>query len=143
MRSGVGEKGRQGPRAKQRGFTIGDLAQEFGVSLRTLRFYVDRGMLSPRRDGATRIYSENDRTRLVTILKGKQLGFTLTEIGETLDATTGVGGLKLSLDLVDQQLSALEDQKRKIEQGLEELRATRERIVGGSRNQDPTTADEA
>jgi DNA-binding transcriptional MerR regulator len=79
----------------------------------------------------------------VTILKGKQLGFTLTEIGEILDATTGAGGLKLSLDLVDQQLSALEDQKRKIEQGLEELRATRERIVGGSRNQDPTTADEA
>src|SRR5688572_31470451 len=61
-------------------YTIGDLAREFGVTLRTLRFYEDRGLLSPRRDGTARIYSARDRDRLSVILKGKQLGFTLTEI---------------------------------------------------------------
>jgi DNA-binding transcriptional MerR regulator len=120
----------QFPIEEEREFTIGDLAQEFGVSLRTLRFYEDRGMLSPRRDGATRIYSDNDRARLETILKGKQLGFTLTEIGEMLtDTGDGDGGLKLSLALVEQQLAALEEQKREIEQGLDELRATRARLL--------------
>ena len=61
-------------------YTIGDLAREFGVTLRTLRFYEDRGLLSPRRDGTARIYDARDRERLSVILKGKQLGFTLTEI---------------------------------------------------------------
>ena len=60
-------------------YTIGDLAREFGVTLRTLRFYEDRGLLSPRRDGTARIYDPRDRERLSVILKGKQLGFTLTE----------------------------------------------------------------
>jgi DNA-binding transcriptional MerR regulator len=128
-----GDEGTQFPSEKEREFMIGDLAQEFGVSLRTLRFYEDRGMLAPRRDGATRIYSDSDRARLVTILKGKQLGFTLTEIGEMLtDTGDGDGGLKLSLALVEQQLAALEDQKREIEKGLEELRATRAQLLGNT-----------
>ena len=68
------------PADSDRSFTIGDLAREFGVTLRTLRFYEDRGLLSPRRDGTARIYDLRDRDRLSVILKGKQLGFTLTEI---------------------------------------------------------------
>ncbi|HSP25438.1 MAG TPA: MerR family transcriptional regulator [Saliniramus sp.] len=130
---GTGDDERQSPGEGEREFLIGDLAQEFGVSLRTLRFYEDRGMLSPRRDGSTRIYSESDRMRLVRILKGKQLGFTLTEIGDMLvDTNDGNGDLKLSLALVEQQLAVLEDQKREIEHGLEELRATRARLLSGA-----------
>ena len=70
--------GRRADRPKT--YTIGDLAREFGVTLRTLRFYEDRGLLSPRREGTARIYDARDRARLSVILKGKQLGFTLTEI---------------------------------------------------------------
>ncbi|MBU3731624.1 MAG: MerR family transcriptional regulator [Beijerinckiaceae bacterium] len=67
-------------------FTIGDLAREFGVTLRTLRFYEDRGLITPRRSGMTRLYSEKARSRLALILKGKHLGFTLTEIRAMLEA---------------------------------------------------------
>ena len=61
-------------------YTIGDLAREFGVTLRTLRFYEDKGLLSPRREGRARIYDSRNRSRLSIILKAKQLGFTLDEI---------------------------------------------------------------
>jgi DNA-binding transcriptional MerR regulator len=128
-----GSNSRQSSGEDEREFLIGDLAQEFGVSLRTLRFYEDRGMLSPRRDGMMRVYSEKDRIRVARILKGKQLGFTLTEIGEMLLHTSdGDSDLKLSLALVEQQLAVLEVQKREIEQGLDELRATRARLLSGT-----------
>jgi len=73
-------------------YTIGDLAREFGVTLRTLRFYEDRGLLSPRRDGTARIYDPRDRERLSVILKGKQLGFTLTEIRAMVAEERSGGG---------------------------------------------------
>ena len=75
----------EGPKS----YTIGDLAREFGVTLRTLRFYEDRGLLSPRREGTARIYDARDRARLSVILKGKQLGFTLTEIRALLAEERG------------------------------------------------------
>lgn len=110
-------------------YTIGDLAREFGVTLRTLRFYEDRGLLSPRRDGTTRIYDARDRERLSVILKGKQLGFTLTEIRAMLaEERTGNGpsmNLKLSLNQVEDQIRHLEQQKAEIEEALSELRARR------------------
>lgn len=111
-------------------FTIGQLAQEFGVTLRTLRFYEDRGMLSPQRVGGARFYLPADRARLGTILKGKQLGFTLSEIRAMLNEPDGEAvGLNLTLASVEQQLVALEEQKRMIEEGLAELRETRERLL--------------
>src|SRR4051794_17199599 len=89
-------------------YTIGDLAREFSVTLRTLRFYEDRGLLSPRRDGTARIYDARDRERLSVILKGKQLGFTLTEIRAMLAEERSAKGqamnLKLSLDQVEDQI---------------------------------------
>jgi len=110
-------------------FTIGDLAREFGVTLRTLRFYEDRGLLSPRRDGTARIYDARDRERLSVILKGKQLGFTLTEIRAMLaEERSGNGpamNLRLSLDQVEDQIRHLEQQKLEIEEALEELKARR------------------
>ena len=66
-------------------YSIGDLAREFGVSLRTLRFYEDRGLLTPHRKGTVRRYDEQHKTRLSMILKAKQLGFILAETHRALE----------------------------------------------------------
>ena len=117
-------------------YTIGDLSREFGVTLRTLRFYEDRGLLSPRRDGTARIYDARDRARLSVILKGKQLGFTLTEIRAMVAEERGgeapAANLKLSLDQVDDQIAHLEQQKVEIEQALVELKAHRESLIAAA-----------
>ncbi len=114
-------------------YTIGDLAREFGVTLRTLRFYEDRGLLSPRREGTARIYDARDRARLSVILKGKQLGFTLTEIRAMVAEERGgenpAANLKLSLPQVEDQIAHLEQQRTEIEQALEELKAHRSTLV--------------
>ena len=114
-------------------YLISDLSRDFGVTLRALRFYEDRGLLSPKRIGTMRIYSGKDRARLAVILKGKQLGFTLTEIQEML-APSDRGGqagidLKLSLEKVDEQIAHLEAQRKEIDRAIDELRATRESLT--------------
>lgn len=117
------------------GFTISDLARDFGVTLRTLRFYESRGLLAPARSGMTRIYSGRDRSRLALILKGKQLGFTLVEIRAMLaneekkgDAGTeksaSVGGLQLTRGQIAEQLELLRSQQVEIEGAIAELEAT-------------------
>lgn len=68
-----------------RTFTISELAREFGVTARALRFYEDKGLLTPRRDGLNRVYSHRDRGRLQLILRGKRVGLSLIEIKELLD----------------------------------------------------------
>lgn len=117
-------------------FTIGDLAREFGVTLRTLRFYEDRGLLSPRREGLARIYDVRDRDRLAVILKGKQLGFTLTEIRAMLaEERLGEGlsaNLKLSLAQIEDQIQHLEQQKVEIEEALLELKSRRATFVAAA-----------
>src|SRR6476620_11001358 len=114
---------------QDRSFTIGDLAREFGVTLRTLRFYEDRGLLSPRRDGTARIYDLRDRDRLSVILKGKQLGFTLTEIRAMLAEDRMANGvaanLNLSLDKIEDQIRHLEQQRVEIDEALAELKSRR------------------
>jgi len=65
-------------------FTIGELAAEFGITARALRFYEEEGLISPRRDGAARIYSQADRARVAWIVRGKNVGFSLDEIGDLL-----------------------------------------------------------
>jgi DNA-binding transcriptional MerR regulator len=118
---------------RMRTYTIGDLAREFGVTLRTLRFYEDRGLLSPRREGLARIYDAQDRSRLAVILKGKRLGFTLTEIramvAEERQADQPAANLKLSLSQIEDQIAHLEQQKIEIEEALVELRARREALA--------------
>lgn len=122
--------------AETKSYTIGDLAREFGVTLRTLRFYEDRGLLSPRREGTARIYDARDRDRLSVILKGKHLGFTLTEIRAMLAEDRGSGGvaanLNLSLSQVEDQISHLEQQRAEIEEALVELRACRARLTNAA-----------
>ena len=66
-------------------FSIGELAKEFDVTPRAIRFYEDQGLLAPRRDGQRRIYTPRDRTRLKLTLRGKRLGLTLSEIRELID----------------------------------------------------------
>src|SRR5881394_1975635 len=66
-------------------FTIGELAREFDVTPRAIRFYEDQGLLAPRRAGQRRIYTLSDRTRLKLTLRGKRLGLTLAEIRELID----------------------------------------------------------
>ncbi len=123
------------------GFTIGDLAHDFGVTLRTLRFYESRGLLSPTRSGMARIYTARDRARLALIIKGKQLGFTLIEIRAMLahedDKTGGdkaaagtaiVGGLQLSREQIAEQLDLLRGQRKEIDEAITELEATQARL---------------
>jgi len=121
------------------GFTISDLARDFDVTLRTLRFYESRGLLAPARSGMTRIYSSRDRARLALILKGKQLGFTLVEIramlaneekkGGMVEGSASVGGLQLSREQVAEQLEMLRTQRKEIEEAIAELEATQARYA--------------
>lgn len=73
------------PDEPERTWTISDLTAEFGATARALRFYEDEGLLAPVRQGLTRIYGRRDRARLAWILRGKNVGFTLTEIKELID----------------------------------------------------------
>jgi DNA-binding transcriptional MerR regulator len=66
-------------------FTISDLAREFALTTRAIRFYEDEGLLAPRRSGRSRVYGERERVRIKLILRGKRLGLTLSEIRELLD----------------------------------------------------------
>ena len=105
-------------------FTIGELSREFGVTLRALRFYENKGLLSPRRDGLSRLYSAGDRTRLALILKGKKLGFTLGEIRQMIAVEEGDADtrtLALSREKCLEQIELLQKQKAEIEEGLNEL----------------------
>ncbi|MEO1066900.1 MAG: MerR family DNA-binding transcriptional regulator [Pseudomonadota bacterium] len=109
-------------------FTIGDLAKEFGVSLRTLRFYEDKNLINPRREGVTRIYSRRDRARLKLVIMGKRVGFSLKEIREMLDLYDLKDGqatqLKVSLKKFNEQIKLLEKQKQDVEQAIDELSRT-------------------
>ena len=105
--------------------TIGEMARLFDVSLRTLRFYEDRGLLVPRREGLSRFYSERDKTRLESILRCKHLGFTLTEIRDMIaeaDKRPASPQLKLRSDQVLAQIAHLERQRHSIDGAIAELR---------------------
>jgi len=107
-------------------YTISELAREFNVTPRALRFYEDKALLSPTRDGMNRVYSGRDRARLKLILQGKSVGFSLTDIREMLDLYTLEGHraqLKLSLKKSREQIVNLERQREDIEAALETLRA--------------------
>lgn len=105
-------------------FTIGELSREFGVTLRALRFYENKGLISPQRDGLSRLYSPGDRNRLALILKGKKLGFTLGEIRQMIAIEEGSAdsdSLSFSREKCLEQIQMLERQKAELEEGLKEL----------------------
>jgi DNA-binding transcriptional MerR regulator len=103
--------------------TLAELAGEFQVTPRALRFYEARGFLTPvRTAGALRRYSQNDRKTVALILQAKRLGFTLREIRELCGSENHSGSLQLSRRQCTEQINLLEQQKRAIETALTELR---------------------
>ncbi len=107
-------------------YRIGDLAREFDVTLRTLRFYEDKGLVTPKRSGTTRLYSDCDRTRLTLILFSKRVGFSLIEIRELLELYDAgkhsrKNPLSTSRHLFQEKLAVLEKQKTDVEKAIEEL----------------------
>ena len=120
-------------------FTIGDLSREFGVTLRALRFYEDKGLLSPKREGLTRLYTRTDRSRLILILKGKRFGFTLAEIKTMIALHEGREegeNLALSQDKILQQIAVLEKQRQEIDEAIGELRSSIQAFPGHARAAD-------
>ena len=109
--------------------TITELAREAGVTARAIRFYESKGLLTPRRAGTTRIYTHRERGRLQLILRGKRLGFSLTDIGEYLDLydadPTQHDQIVLLLDKVNSRRGELESQKADIDDTLKELSSVR------------------
>lgn len=108
-------------------FGISELCAEFGITLRTIRFYEDKGLLKPRRINGTRVYSRRDRARLALILRSKSIGASLDEIKHYLDlyGTHGEGRvqqLKYVLDRTDETIADLEQKRAHIDATLAELR---------------------
>jgi DNA-binding transcriptional MerR regulator len=108
-------------------FSIADLAKEFGISTRAIRFYETKGLLSPERVGATRIFRRRDRARLILILRGKRLGFSLRDISDylTLYDADRTQQVNLLADKVDERIALLERQRDDLETTISELREIR------------------
>ena len=107
-------------------YSVTELARDLGVTARTIRFYEDQGLISPQRAGATRVYTRRDRARMVLILRGKRLGFSIKEIKEFLDLyvvdVTQIEQMQLLLAKVRQRTGMLEEQRRALEETLGELK---------------------
>jgi DNA-binding transcriptional MerR regulator len=115
-------------------YSIRDLAQEFDVTTRTIRFYEDEGLIRPARRGQTRLFSPRDRIRLKLILRGKRLGFSLNEIREIIDlydaAPGEYGQLRFFLGKIAERRAMLEQQRADIADTLEELAEVERRCLG-------------
>ena len=108
-----------------RTFTIRQLTKEFSVTARTLRFYEDEALIAPERRGQTRIYSVRDRARIILILRGRRLGFSLAEIREYLDLydrTLNVRQLRHARHKFEERIAAFERQKVEIDASIGELK---------------------
>ena len=119
------EPGKTAAESDKSEFTINELAREFALTHRALRFYESRGLLAPRRDGRRRFFSRADRRRLALIMKGKKLGFTLAEISEMVEADAGRAtphGLKLTAEKCEEQIKHFERQIVEAGEALQELR---------------------
>jgi DNA-binding transcriptional MerR regulator len=133
-------------------YSISDLAEEFGVTTRTIRFYEEKGLLNPTREGQRRIYGPADRTRLRLILRGKRLGFSLEESADIIRMYGTPGSnqrqLRALLERIRARRENLLQQQRDLEALLRELDAaegkalgaldaldgTPTRVAGGGRN---------
>ncbi|QPC94917.1 MerR family DNA-binding transcriptional regulator [Mesorhizobium sp. INR15] len=104
---------------------IGEMAKKYGVTLRTLRFYEDKGLLNPQRDGSTRLYTRRDKARLKLILLGRKVGFSLRDVKQMMDLYDPTGSntkqLKLALDKSEKQLARLQKQRALIDDAINEL----------------------
>lgn len=111
-------------------WTISELAQEFSITPRTLRFYEDQGIVSPKRDGRNRVYLARDRTRLKLALRGKRLGLQLSDILSLINMYDGPGATTAQLrhyqQVLEKHRSMLEQQQQDIEDTLAEIRQQQE-----------------
>jgi DNA-binding transcriptional MerR regulator len=109
----------------ERFLTVTQLARDLGITARTIRFYEDKGLISPQRAGTTRVYTARDRARMILVLRGKNLGFSLREIKEYLDLYdadhTQVEQLRALLGGVHKRLELLREQRQSIETTIAEL----------------------
>jgi DNA-binding transcriptional MerR regulator len=110
------------------------MAKRFGVTLRALRFNEDKGLLSPRREGATRLYSRRDRARLKLILLGRKVGFSLRDVKQLIDLYDPKGSnarqLKLTLDKSEKQLGRLKKQRAAVDEAIGDLEDAMAHIRG-------------
>ena len=119
-------------------FAIADLAREFGISTRAIRFYESKNLIAPERLGATRVFRRRDRARLILILRGKRLGFSLRDISDYLDLYDADRGQQASLlaEKVEERLELLEQQLSDLQTTIAELREirnlARQRVVPAS-----------
>ena len=108
-----------------RTYSIRQLSKEFDVTARALRFYEDKGLISPERKGQTRLYSPRDRARLQLILRGKRLGFSLVEIHEILDLYTpkdhGSAQMRATLVKYRGQIETLKRQREDIDAAIQDM----------------------
>ncbi len=120
-------------------FTISELAAEFGLTPRTIRFYEDEDLLSPGRSGMNRVYSRRDRARLDLICRGKRLGFSLAEVKEFLDLYNRdqrqVEQMKYAAGLARQRIESLEVQLQDVKQTLTDLHGIEKEMLDYLRDQ--------
>ncbi len=106
-------------------YRIGEMAKTFDVTLRTLRFYEDRGLLNPKRDGTTRLYTRRDRVRLKLILLGRKVGFSLRDVKQMIDlydpTGTNTKQLRLALEKSEKQLGRLQKQRAALDEAIGDL----------------------
>ncbi len=106
-------------------YTVTELARDLGVTARAIRFYEDKGLITPQRAGATRVYTHRDRARMIIILRGKRLGFTLSDIKDYLDIydcdLTQRAQLRLLVGTIARRRAQLDDQRKAIDDALAEL----------------------
>jgi DNA-binding transcriptional MerR regulator len=113
-------------RAMEKIYSVTELARDLDITPRTIRFYEDQGLVAPQRAGATRVYTHRDRARMILILRGKRLGFSIKEIKEFLDLyvvdVTQTEQMQLLLTKVRERSRQLEEQRRALDQTLRELK---------------------
>lgn len=107
---------------------IGEMAKTYGVTLRTLRFYEDKGLLNPKRDGSTRLYTRRDKARLKLILLGRKVGFSLRDVKQIMDLYDPTGAntkqLRLTIEKSEKQLARLQKQRAAIDEAISDLSDT-------------------
>jgi DNA-binding transcriptional MerR regulator len=118
---------------KSRLYTVSELARDLGITPRALRFYEDKGLISPRRAGGSRVFDYRDRGRMALVLRVKRLGFTLDEIKDYLGLyrvdARGIAQLKRGYRLILDRLEHLEAQRNDLDKLLADMESLREETL--------------